>query len=70
MAAILADDIFICIFLNENDRIHIQISLKYVPKSPIDNNPALIYIMAFRRIGDKPLSEPRLTRLTDAYMWH
>ena len=37
MAAILADDIFKCIFLNENGRIQIQISLKYVPKSPIDN---------------------------------
>ena len=45
MAAILADDIFICIFLNENDRIHIQISMKYVPKSPLDNNPALVEIM-------------------------
>ena len=30
MAAVLADDIFKCIFLNENDRIPIQISLKYV----------------------------------------
>ena len=29
MAAILADNIFNCIFLNENDRIPIQISLKY-----------------------------------------
>ena len=28
MAAILADDIFRCIFLNENDRITMQISLK------------------------------------------
>ena len=28
--------------------------------------PALVQIMAWRRIGDKPLSEPRLTRLTDA----
>ena len=28
MAAILADDIFKCIFLNENDIIPIQISLK------------------------------------------
>ena len=37
MAAILADDIFKWIFLNENDRIPIQISLKFVPSSPIDN---------------------------------
>ena len=28
MAAILADDIFKCIFFNENDRISIQISLR------------------------------------------
>ena len=37
MATILADDIFNCIFLIENDRISIQTSLKYVPRSPIDN---------------------------------
>ena len=36
-AAILADNIFKCIFLNENNRILIQISLKLVPRSPIDN---------------------------------
>ena len=35
MAAILADDIFKCIFLNENDRISIQISLKFVPRHPL-----------------------------------
>ena len=38
----LADDIFKWIFLNENDRISIQVSLKFVPGSPIDNNPALV----------------------------
>ena len=42
MTAILADDIFKCIFLNENDWIPIQISLKFVPRSPIDNKPALV----------------------------
>ena len=41
MAPILADDIFNCISLNENDRIPIQISLKYVPRSPIDNKPVI-----------------------------
>ena len=40
MVAILADDIFKCIFLYENDRIVIQISLKLVPKSLIGNKPA------------------------------
>ena len=37
-----ADDILKCIFLNENVRIPIEISLKFVPKSPIDNIPALV----------------------------
>ena len=46
MAAILADDNFRYIFLNENDKIPIQISLKFVPRSPIDNKPALIQVMA------------------------
>ena len=70
MAAVLADDIFKCIFLNENDIIPIQISLKFLPRSPIDIKLALVQVMAWRRIGDKPLSEPMLTRFTDAYMRH
>ena len=37
-----ADDIFKCIFLNENVRISIQFSLKFVPKGPIDNKSALV----------------------------
>ena len=66
MAAILADDIFKWIFLNENDRIPIQISLKFVPRSPIDNKPTLVRVMAWHRKGDKPLSEPMLTQFTEA----
>ena len=69
MAAILAEDIFKCIFLNENDRILIQISLKFVP-SPIDKKPALVQVLAWRRIGDKPLPEPMMNQFTDAYMRH
>ena len=65
-----ADNIFRCIFMNEKFCILIQISLKFVPKGPIDNSPALVQIMAWRRIGDKPLSEPILTRFTDTYMQH
>ena len=53
-----ADDTFKPIFLNENIRISIKISLKFVPKVPINNIPALVQIMAWRRPGDKPLSEP------------
>ena len=45
MAAILADNIFKCIFLNENDRILIQISLKFVPRSPIENKPAMVQVI-------------------------
>ena len=58
-----ADDIFTCIFFNENCRISIKFSLKYVRKGPIDNNPALFQIMAWCRSGDKPLSEPMMISL-------
>ena len=58
-----ADDTFKRIFFNENVRISIKISLKFVPKGPIDNNPALVQIMAWRRSGDKPLSEPMMVSL-------
>ena len=51
-----ADDTFKRIFLNENVRISIRISLKFVPRGPINNIPALFQIMAWRRSGDKPLS--------------
>ena len=37
-----ADGIFRCIFVKENFCILMKISLKSVPKSPIDNNPALV----------------------------
>ena len=54
------DDIFKCIFLNENVSILIKISLKFVRKGPINNIPALVQIMAWHRPGDKPLSEPMM----------
>ena len=57
------DDIFKCIFLNETAWISIQISLKFVPKVPINNIPALVQIMAWRRPGDKPLSEAMMASL-------
>ena len=66
MAAILADDIFKCIFMNEKLRILIQISLKFVPKGPIDNKSALVQVMAWRRTSDKPLREPMLDEFNDA----
>ena len=70
MAAILTDDIFKHIFFNENVRISIQISLKFVRYGPIDNESALVQVVAWRRAGDKPLPEPMLTQFVDAYLRH
>ena len=60
------DDIFKCIFLNENVWILFKISPRFVsssPNSPINNMLALVQIMAWRRPGDKPLSEPMMVIL-------
>ena len=57
-------------FSNKKFCIAIKISLKFVPDGPIDNSPALVEVMAWRRTGDKPLSEPMLSQFTDAYMRH
>ena len=59
---LFADDTFKRIFLNENIRISTKNSMKFVPKGLINNIPALVLIMAWRRPGDKPLSEPMLVR--------
>ena len=58
-----ADDSFKWIFLNENVWISLKISLKFVPKGPINNIPALVLIMSWRRPGEKPLSEPMMDNL-------
>ena len=58
-----ADDIFKCIFENENEWISPRISLKVVPMVRINNIPALVQIMAWRRPGDKPLSQPMMVSL-------
>ena len=56
-------DIYTCIFFNESCCILIKFSLKYARKDPIDNNPALVQIMAWHRSGNKPLSEPTMISL-------
>ena len=56
--------------MNEKFYIAIQISLKFIPKGPIDNFATLVQVMAWRRTGDKPLPEPMLTQFTDAFMRH
>ena len=57
------DDIFKCIFLNENVSISIKISLKFVPKGSIGNTPTLVHITAWHQPGDKLLSVPMMVRL-------
>ena len=57
------DDIFKRICLNENVSISLKISLKFVPKVQFNNISALLQIMAWRRPGDKPLSEPMVVSL-------
>ena len=56
-----ADDIFKCILLNENLRILIWVSLKFVPNRLINNKSALVRAMAWRLTGDKPLPKLRIT---------
>ena len=58
-----ADDIFKCIFLNENVWISLKMSLKFVPMVWISNIPALVQIMAWHRPGNKPLSESMMISL-------
>ena len=60
---LFADDTFNRIFLNENIKISIKISLKFVPTGPINNIPALVQIMAWCRSGGKPLFEPMMVSL-------
>ena len=57
------DDIFKCIYLNENVCIVVNISLKFVPRDPINDFPALFQIRPWRRPGDKPLSESMMVSL-------
>ena len=78
MAATFADYISKCIFVNEKFCILIKTLLKLVPKGSIDNvpkgsidnTPALVWIVAWHWIGDKPLSEPVLIQFIDAYLWY
>ena len=45
-------------FLEWNYWIYIEISFQYVPRGPINIIPALVRVMAWRRLGDQPLSGP------------
>ena len=54
------DDVFKCISWMKMYEIF---SLKFVPEVPFNITPALVKIMAGRRSGDKPLSEPMMVSL-------
>ena len=61
-----ADDIFKCIFLNENVWISLKISLKisqFVPNVLINYIPSLVKKIAWCRPCYKPLSEPMMVSL-------
>ena len=59
----IADDSFKCIFWNENVWLSIKISLKFVPRHPINIIQALVQILAWRRPVNKPLCEPMMVSL-------
>ena len=54
-------NIFKCILMNEKCFVSIQILLMFGSKNQTHNLAALVRVMAWRRTGDKPSSEQRLT---------
>ena len=60
------DDISKYISLNENVWIPIKISLKFVPRGPINNIPSMVQIMAWRQA----IIWTNDGKFTDAYMRH
>ena len=52
------------LFCRQHFQMHsIKISLKFVSKDQVNNIPALVQIMAWRRLGDKSLSQPMVVGL-------
>ena len=43
---------------------------KFVAKGPIDNESAIVQVMAWHWTVDKSLPEQMLTQFTDIYMWY
>ena len=63
------DDIFKCIFLNENARISLKKSLKFVPKVRI-NNPSIGSDNGLAPIRRQAIIVTKDGWFTDAYMRH
>ena len=57
-------------YLRERYFLLIHISLKFVPRCPIDNMSALVQVMACHMLSAKPLPEAVMTQFIDAYMHH
>ena len=70
MAAFFADGIFTCIFIKENVRVSIEISLSFVPEVPFDNKSALLQVLAWRRTGAKLSIDTLLTMIYYAIWRH
>ena len=64
----IAENVFECVFLYQNC-ILIWISLKFVPKGPTNNKPAVVQIMVWCLTCNKLLPKTMLVQFTDAYMW-
>ena len=47
----------------KNVWISIKISMQFVPEGTINNIPSMVQITAWRRPGNKPLSEPMMVNL-------
>ena len=58
------------IFLKKKIDIYIEILLKFVPRSPTSNKPALVQTKAWRWTGKRSLFEPMMTKFIDAFMRH
>ena len=58
-----ADDILRCISMNDFLVFWLKFHWSLFLRVQLANNPALVLIMAWRRIGDKPLLKPMMVRL-------
>ena len=57
-------------FFDKNVWVLIQISLKFIPKGPIDDKLTLVQVKAWCLTSKKPLSEAMMGYFSDEYMHH
>ena len=63
-------DIFKCIFMNKNFVFRFKSHWNLFLRAQFNNKSVLLQVMAWCRIGDKPLSQPMITQFIGAYMQH